>query len=38
MFINFIEKNENDKLKNPTKIIKEINKSKTASKIITLYI
>lgn len=38
MFINFIEKNENDKLKNPSKIIKEINKSKTSSKIITLYI
>ena len=37
-FIQFMEKNENDKIKNPKKIIEEINSSKTASKIITLYI
>ena len=37
-FINFINKDEKDKIKDPKKIIKEINSSKTASKIITLYI
>ena len=37
-FIQFLEKNEKDKIKNPKAIIDEIDKSKTASKIITLYI
>ena len=38
-FINFIKnENEKDKIKDPIKIIQEINSSKTVSKIITLYI
>ena len=37
-FIQFMGKNEKDKIKNPKKIIDEINSSKIVSKIITLYI